>query len=179
MFTLAVERVVLFAGMGCVAAVMLCSKPIRRYGKLSVALKYSAWLIGVPGLTLIDILAARPAGFCAVGLHITTAFFAVLILVEAVISETGMLAWLLSVRWLVYIGKISYGLYLWHYPIFCEVQARRWPMQYELLVELGLTVLATVVSFYVIERPALKLKGSLARVKKEEMKERIVLPDAA
>ena len=180
MFILAVERVVLFAGMprgaynwlgyatearadtllmGCVAAVMLCSKPIPRNGKLSVALKYSAWLIGIPGLILIGSLAARSAGFCAVGLHITTAFFGVLILVEAVISEAGMLAWLLSVRWLVYIGKISYGLYLWHYPIFCEVQARKWPMRYELVVELGLTVLATVVSFHLIERPALKLKG--------------------
>ena len=32
-------------------------------------------------------------------------------------------------------------------------------MRYELVVELGLTVLATVVSFHLIERPALKLKG--------------------
>ena len=81
-----------------------------------------------------------------------------LILVEAVISKAGMLAWFLSRRWLVYVGKISYGLYLWHYPIFCEVQARKWPLRSELVIELGLTVFATLASFYLIERPALRLK---------------------
>jgi peptidoglycan/LPS O-acetylase OafA/YrhL len=199
MFVLAVERVVLFAGMprgaynwlgyatdaradillmGCVAAIMLCSKPIPRDGKLRVTLKYSAWLIGIPGLVLIGIPAGLSAGFCAIGLHIATAFFAVVIVAEAVISEAGMLAWFLRRRWLVYIGKISYGLYLWHYPIFCEVQARKWPLWCELVIELGLTVFATLTSFYLIERPALKLKGRFSRVKEKDTKERMVLAEA-
>jgi peptidoglycan/LPS O-acetylase OafA/YrhL len=198
MLILAVERVVLFAGMprgaynwlsyatdaradtllmGCAAAVLLSSKAIPRDGKLRVALRYSAWLIGIPGLILIGIPAALSAGFCAIGLHIAVAFFAVLILLEAVVSKVAMLAWLLSRRWLVYIGKISYGLYLWHYPIFGEVQARKWPLRYELVIELGLTVFATVVSFYLIEQSALKLKRKFARVRKEEMKEGLLLAD--
>jgi peptidoglycan/LPS O-acetylase OafA/YrhL len=193
MFILAVERLVVFAGMprgaynwlsyatdarsdtllmGCAAAIILSSKPVARDEKLKVALQYSAWLICIPGLILIGIPAGRSAGFCAIGLHIATAFFAVLILVEVVISDAGMLAWFLGRRWLVYVGKISYGLYLWHYPIFGEVQARKWPRWYELLIELGLTVFATVVSFYLIERTALKLKGRFGRVKGEDVKER-------
>jgi len=164
--------------MGCVAPIILSSKPIPRSGKLVVTLKYSAWLIGIPGLILIGIPAGLSPGFCAIGLHIATAFFAVAILVEAVISESGMLVWLLSRRWLVFVGKISYGLYLWHYPIFCEVQARKWPRWYEFTIELGLTVLATLMSFYLIERPALKLKGRFSRVKESEMKEPVVLAKA-
>jgi len=182
MFLLAVERIILFAGtprgaynwlsyatdarantllMGCVAAIILSSNPIPPAGKLRVTLKYSAWLMAIPGLLLIGMPAGLSAGFCAIGLHITTAFFAVVILVEAVISEAGMLAWLLSRRWLVYVGKISYGLYLWHYPIFCEIQARKWPLRRELVIELALTIFATLTSFYLIERPALRLKRKL------------------
>jgi peptidoglycan/LPS O-acetylase OafA/YrhL len=76
------------------------------------------------------------------------------------------------------VGKISYGLYLWHYPIFGEVQARKWPLRYELVIELGLTILATVLSFYLIERTALKLKEKFGRVKEADVKERLTLTDA-
>jgi peptidoglycan/LPS O-acetylase OafA/YrhL len=201
MFILLVERVVLFAGMprgaynwlsyatdaradtllmGCVAAIILCSKPIPRDGKLSATLKYSAWLIAIPGLILIGIPAAQSAGFSAIGMHIAIAFFAVVILLEAVISQAGMLAWLLSRRWLVYVGKISYGLYLWHYPIFCEVQARKWPLRFEFVIELGLTILATMTSFYLIERPALRLKRRFTAktVEREAEMKSSVLADA-
>jgi peptidoglycan/LPS O-acetylase OafA/YrhL len=201
MFVLVIERVVLFAGMprgaynwlsyatdaradtllmGCVAAIILCSKPIPQDGKPRVMLKCLAWVIGIPGLILIGIPAAQSTEFSAIGLHISTAFFAVVILVEAVISNEGMLAWLLSRRWLVYMGKISYGLYLWHYPIFCEVQARKWPLRNELVIELGLTVFATLASLYLIERPALRLKRrfSAKTIEREAEMKSSVLADA-
>jgi peptidoglycan/LPS O-acetylase OafA/YrhL len=163
--------------VGCLAAIVLCSKPVPQDGRLKRALKYSAWLVGIPGLILIGIPASLSADFCAIGLHLITAIFATLILVEAVISQ-GMLGWLLSRRWLVYIGKVSYGLYLWHYPIFCEVQTRKWPFQYELAAELALTVLATIMSFCLIERPALKLKVRFGRINKEHAPERPVFANS-
>jgi peptidoglycan/LPS O-acetylase OafA/YrhL len=143
---------------GCAAAIALHSRSIPRNGKLRSVLKYSAWFIGIPGLVLIAIPAGSNSEFCAIGSHITTGLLAVLILVEVVTPEEGLLCSLLSRRWLVYVGKVSYGLYLWHYPIFIEVQTRKWPLQYELVVEFGLTAFATVVCFYLVERPALKLK---------------------
>jgi peptidoglycan/LPS O-acetylase OafA/YrhL len=191
MFVLVVERVVLLVGMpgetyywlnyatdaradtllvGCAAAIVLGSKLIPQSEGIRVALKYSVWLIGVPGLLLIGILAGRSAEFCAIGLHITTALFAVLVLIEVVISEREIPCRVLSQRWLVGIGKVSYGLYLWHYPIFCEVQARHFPMQKEVAIEVALTILATVTSFYLIERPALKLKSRFRPAKHENAK---------
>jgi peptidoglycan/LPS O-acetylase OafA/YrhL len=143
---------------GCAAAIALGSRAIARNSRLRSALKYAAWFIGIPGLVLIGIPAGGSVEFCAIGLHITTGLLAVLILIEVVIREEGLLCWLLSRRWLVQVGKVSYGLYLWHYPIFIEVQDRKWPLGYELMVEFGLTALATVFSFYLVERPALKLK---------------------
>jgi peptidoglycan/LPS O-acetylase OafA/YrhL len=183
-FVLAVERVVLFAGMtrgaynwlnyatearadtlliGCAAALMLSARAIPRDGRVRPVLKYSAWTIGIPGLLLIGIPAARSVEFCAVGLHTAIGLLAVIILVEVVVSEGGLLGRVLNQNWLVYIGKISYGLYLWHYAIFCEVQGQHWPLRYELVTELGLTVIATLTCFYLIERPALRLKRRFSR----------------
>ena len=139
-------------------------------------MKYSAWFIGIPGLVLIGIPAGASLEFCAIGLHVTTGLLAVLILLEVVIPEQGLLCILLSRRWLVLVGKVSYGLYLWHYPIFSEVQARRWPLGYELVVEFGLTALATVFSFYLVERPALRLKRRFAPQNKKSEK---VIPACA
>jgi peptidoglycan/LPS O-acetylase OafA/YrhL len=64
----------------------------------------------------------------------------------------------LAHSWLVYIGKISYGLYLWHHPIFRVVQSWEWPWQRTLVVEVAATVLVTLASFYLLERPFLRLK---------------------
>ncbi len=191
MFLLIVERVVLVAGMpggvyawlnfgtdaradvlltGCAAAIILHSKPICEDKRFKRTLKYLAWLVGIPGLMLINTRAEASVDFYAIGLHITTALFAVLVLVEVVISQKGVFGGLMSQRWLVAVGKVSYGLYLWHYPIFCEVQSRHWPPLYEVGVELVLTAFATVASYYLIERPALKWKGRFNPTKVDEEK---------
>jgi len=179
-FVLVTEKVVLFARMetgtynwlnyatdaradtllvGCTAAILLSARPIPQNGRFGTTLKCLAWFIGIPGLLIIDIPAAWFAEVSLIGLHLTIGLLAMLVVVEAVVSEEGLLGRLLSQTWLVCIGKISYGLYLWHYAIFSEVQARKWPLPYELSAELGLTMVATVISFYLIERPALKLKA--------------------
>jgi peptidoglycan/LPS O-acetylase OafA/YrhL len=59
---------------------------------------------------------------------------------------------------LVWIGKLSYGLYLWHYPIMAVMVARRDDWR---VVALGgglATVLIACLSYYLIERPCLRLK---------------------
>lgn len=185
MFLLLVERVLIAAGLprggnnwlyyatdaradtllvGCVAAVLLCSNLISWSRKFGSALKYLAWLIGIPGLLLVSVCAGASLEFFAIGMHITTGLLAALVLMEVVLAERGAMAWILSRRWLVAIGKVSYGLYLWHYAVFSEVQSRKWPFQYEIIVEVGLTAFATALSFYAIERPALKLKSRFSRV---------------
>ncbi|SPE60521.1 hypothetical protein SBV1_450017 [Verrucomicrobia bacterium] len=67
-----------------------------------------------------------------------------------------------SQSWLVYVGKISYGLYLWHYPIFVEVQSHHWAPSKELAIELALSAAATLASYYLLERPVLRLKVRFA-----------------
>ena len=58
------------------------------------------------------------------------------------------------------VGKVSYGLYLWHFPIFLLLMrhSATWNSGMRLVVGITLSALVTAVSWYVVERPALKLK---------------------
>jgi len=59
----------------------------------------------------------------------------------------------------VAIGRISYGIYLWHWPIFEILNGARTGMRaYPLaLTRIGVTLAVALVSFLVIERPAQSL----------------------
>lgn len=61
------------------------------------------------------------------------------------------------------VGRVSYGLYLWHYPVFyaVSVQGETWTNRERVAVALTITAAATVGSWYLVERPALSLKSRL------------------
>ena len=73
----------------------------------------------------------------------------------------------LALRPIVWTGRISYGLYLWHFPVFTIVGA--WlpdlsPAQSTALKILS-TFLCATVSYYVLERPCLNLKKKFSVIK--------------
>lgn len=53
------------------------------------------------------------------------------------------------------VGLVSYGLYLWHWPIvvFLNAEVLPWPTAARVVVQLSLTVLLALLSFRFIERP--------------------------
>jgi peptidoglycan/LPS O-acetylase OafA/YrhL len=86
-----------------------------------------------------------------------------------VVLETFMpgsyLVRVLNVRALVWVGRRSYALYLWHYPIFILGNAL-WSFQMEFRPENVLpcwlaSLIVADLSFRLIERPALRLKSRL------------------
>jgi hypothetical protein len=77
--------------------------------------------------------------------------------VAAVCVPKGPIAWTLSLRPLVWIGTISYGAYLWHYPIYIYFDPDRtgttgFPL---LVIRFAATFALATASFYLVERPVM------------------------
>ncbi len=66
-------------------------------------------------------------------------------------------------RWLVKLGVISYGLYLWHNPLFIIVRERviesPWGV---LIIGSSISIGCAMLSYHMIEKPALKFKERFA-----------------
>lgn len=68
----------------------------------------------------------------------------------------------LSITPLVWMGRVSYGLYLWHNPVFDAVEHVRHPLaRFDTLWELIVTVAWATGSYYFVERPCLRLTQRL------------------
>jgi peptidoglycan/LPS O-acetylase OafA/YrhL len=67
------------------------------------------------------------------------------------------LAW----RPLSAVGLVSYGLYLYHVPVFLFVRHLDWPLMVRVPLEYAAAGLATALSWRFIERPALRLKDRM------------------
>ncbi|MBS1849061.1 MAG: acyltransferase [Actinobacteria bacterium] len=80
----------------------------------------------------------------------------------AVLGGTHPITRVLQLRPIIWIGTISYGLYLWHMPIFVETMRhtryRDLPHWLPFAIAVALTFIVATLSFYVIERPFLRRK---------------------
>lgn len=85
-----------------------------------------------------------------------------LIIINLVLTETGILHAVVKSRPLVWIGRISYGLYLWHYPMFKWSKYLNAPWPVKLVLAVLATFAVTSLSFYLMERPLLQLKKRFA-----------------
>jgi len=55
----------------------------------------------------------------------------------------------------VWIGKLSYSLYLWHWPVFCFINYQYFysDPSFRISLQIGLTLILSVASYYVVEQP--------------------------
>lgn len=70
----------------------------------------------------------------------------------------GIPARLLSSKPLTWTGKISYGLYLYHYPLIAFLRERHLPQTVIAGIAIPGSFLLATTSYYVLERPFLRLK---------------------
>jgi peptidoglycan/LPS O-acetylase OafA/YrhL len=80
-----------------------------------------------------------------------------------VAQSGGRLTKLLELPPLRYLGRISYGLYLYHWPIFLIIDDLRMPYGPAFIValKLSLTFLLAAISYALIEQPLLNMKDKL------------------
>jgi peptidoglycan/LPS O-acetylase OafA/YrhL len=80
------------------------------------------------------------------------------LILDVIIRPQSLIKRVLAMRWLVWLGSISYGLYLWHYPIFAGMEGFGFKGWTVVLVGMPLTFLMVLISYYAMEKPILKWK---------------------
>lgn len=96
-----------------------------------------------------------PTTFMFEGGFLVCAALAGLVVADARLVEPGRLARGLAWRPLHFIGTISYGIYLWHWPVIVYLNGVRtglstWPLD---LLRIAVTLVLSTASYYLIERP--------------------------
>jgi peptidoglycan/LPS O-acetylase OafA/YrhL len=145
--------------LGTLLAVVLTRVPAGRLlaGRWSEA---AAWL-GLAGLAVCVAVLQPFGGATYAGGLFVVGLCTLLVVHHVAVSDSGLLVRLLSLRPLVVVGTVSYGIYLFHFPVFQAVQHAHPPWLVQHVLELSLTALLTVASYLLVERPALRLKHRL------------------
>lgn len=123
--------------------------------------RWARWLARVlpaVGLTVLGVaahLATGSADEFRRGLLVIVAAAAVLVVGSVALEQDGPVARLLAVPPLVGLGAISYGIYLWHWPIFLVLNGERTGASgWELFaLRCSVTVAVAAVSWLLIEQP--------------------------
>jgi peptidoglycan/LPS O-acetylase OafA/YrhL len=110
-------------------------------------------------LTLVILLGRNEAAVLFYGGHTLVAICSAILITGALFVEKNVLATTLSNSVLVYIGKRSYALYLWHAAINVWLQSIDAVPHF--LLTVALSFLAAELSFRLVESPALRLKSRL------------------
>ena len=87
----------------------------------------------------------------------------VAVVVLALVQTNWPVRRVLSIKPLRIIGMVSYGIYLWHYLVFAMVGNAwpHWSAWWQAIVALTLTAGVTTASWFLVERPFLRLKDRL------------------
>jgi peptidoglycan/LPS O-acetylase OafA/YrhL len=89
------------------------------------------------------------------------------IIICDVVIKPGVLRTLLSNRFVVHLGVISYGIYLWHYPLiiglgYAPDRIPQTPLS-ELVVGTVGTIVISEASYWLLELPCLRLKKKFSQ----------------
>jgi peptidoglycan/LPS O-acetylase OafA/YrhL len=140
-----------------------------------LSLAMSAGLVphSLVGRWIVSIAAAASAAFVAVacvtggeydgwlyyrGGLLLTAIGTAVVMYRYLIEPTGVGNAILSSRVLSGFGLISYGLYLWHMPVYWVVEKMALPTVADVPLRISLSLVTAVISYYLIELPFLRLK---------------------
>jgi peptidoglycan/LPS O-acetylase OafA/YrhL len=150
--------------VGCLLALLLTGRPefgtrVRRVVTAAGAVAFGVCLVAWSQME------AGPRLFY--GGDLAFALVAAVVILAAV-QPAGFVRSFLGLGPFRYVGRISYGLYLWHWPVIVFMTAEDTGLSGQALnaFRLALTAAITVVSFHFLEQPILRgrLKPRLARI---------------
>nr|WP_307857338.1 acyltransferase family protein [Mycobacterium sp. SM1] len=143
------------------AALLVRDWPALNRGCCVIRSRAARWaarvlpIIGVAGLAAGAHYATGSARELRAGLLAAVAVAAVLVIAPVALDQRGPIARALAWHPLVRLGTISYGIYLWHWPIFLVLNGERtgWSGWRLLAVRCVTTVAVAAVSWWLVEQP--------------------------
>jgi peptidoglycan/LPS O-acetylase OafA/YrhL len=149
--------------IGCLAAILFVSREKGRGGSRGLMLGglagavFLVWRIFEANL--------RSAWSFKIGLTLFAAA-TVLVIYACVTESFPLLKRVLSARWLVFVGIISYSLYLWHVSssllLARLTRLNGWPSA---VAEVAFAFLAACASYYLVELPFLRRRRAYERLR--------------
>jgi peptidoglycan/LPS O-acetylase OafA/YrhL len=143
------------------AALLVRDWSVLTDGGTLIRTRYRRWAataLSVVGLAMLAALAHFATGTARdfrYGLLIVAAVAAVLVVAPVALDPGSPVARALAWRPLVWLGAISYGVYLWHWPIFLALNGERtgwsgWPL---FAARCAATVAVATASWWLLEQP--------------------------
>jgi peptidoglycan/LPS O-acetylase OafA/YrhL len=119
-----------------------------------IAIEVAAWA-AVVGLAVAWTAMAGTADITYQGGMFACSIGAAIIIIAISNPEVGPLGKVLAVQPFVFLGIISYGLYLWHWPVYVVLDPGRthldgWSLT---ALRIAVSVVIAVVSYYLFEQP--------------------------
>lgn len=121
-------------------------------------IRWAARGVSLAGVAVLAFAAHRASGSVddfRSGLLVIVAVGAILVVVPVALDQAGPVARVLALPPLVWLGTISYGVYLWHWPVFGILNGERtgWTGWSLFTVRCVVTLALAAASWWLIEQP--------------------------
>jgi len=150
--------------LGCLVGCLVSWDLIPQSTIFLRVIKYLA-LLSVAFIVYLVLTASHSEPFLYAGGFSVAALAITVTLLALLMGPVTVATMMLRFKPLVWLGRISYGLYLWHWPVRGFVFGKSsQPSAKQLIVAVVLSLAITSLSFYLIELPFLRWKKRFSRV---------------
>ncbi len=149
---------------GCAVGTALMSGLLtRKKNRKNLLLNLTA-LVSFGVLCVFLILGDWQAPFLYQFGFIIIELLTVILIVDVLTNPESIMRKFLEIKGLVWVGSISYGLYLWHYPIFRLLFDFNYSWSTVFIIGFPMTFAVAAASYYLMEKPILKLKKGFSHL---------------
>jgi peptidoglycan/LPS O-acetylase OafA/YrhL/lysophospholipase L1-like esterase len=140
--------------MGALLALLLARRR-RPFGERATRALHGAAILAALWLGWIWVHTSERSGWLYRGGFTLCAVLVAIVIASVTRRDRGPLGALLSLRPFRWVGEVSYGLYLWHWPLYVFISEQRTGLQGTplLAARLAATFAVATASFYLVERP--------------------------
>lgn len=120
--------------------------------------------IGIISLVAFCLMVSNIAGYHEIlyrGGYVVASLLSAFIILS-ILKRNSILSKILSIPVIDWIGKLSYSLYLWHYPVIILISGGKQSSVGIMVIEIILTIVMSIISYYLIETPI--RHGAISRV---------------